>query len=384
MSTPRIAGIGWLALTLVALAAPVLSAAGPKEPKAADKAVVATPPKKAAPAKPPQGAVRAEPQVRDEFGCASSGPIEKALDQPTEIEFIEAPLTDVIDFLKKRHKIEIQLDNKALEESGVALDTQITRNVKGISLRSALRLILRDLELAYVIRDDVLLITTQSNAETILMTRVYQVADLLGTPDDEILRLNPADDLIELLTTIVAPTTWSDVGGAGAISYLPAVQSLFISQTYEIHEEICELFATVRKLPATTAAPADATAADGKADKMFVVTYLLKPTPAAHRAPLQPGNDQNAALQAQVEAASKRALTDDLARTVPKTIEPASWKDGGGQGVIESIGVGVVVRQTRHVQIEVARFLNTVGLSVAPAEVGFRNYSGGSSHGGQF
>jgi tetratricopeptide (TPR) repeat protein len=103
----------------------------------------------------------------------------KALDEPTELEFIEAPLTDVIDYLKTKHQIEIQLDNKALEEAGVAMDTQITRNLKGVTLRSALRLMLRDLELTYVIRDEVLLITTVSNAETIMTTKVYPVADLV-------------------------------------------------------------------------------------------------------------------------------------------------------------------------------------------------------------
>ena len=38
---------------------------------------------------------------------------------------------------------------------------------------------LRDLELTYVIRDEVLLITTVSNAETIMTTKVYPVADLV-------------------------------------------------------------------------------------------------------------------------------------------------------------------------------------------------------------
>jgi hypothetical protein len=114
---------------------------------------------------------------------AQRGPAEKkiteALRSPTQLEFIETPLQDVVDFLKDFHGIEIQMDKKALDDVGIASDTPITRNLKGISLRSALRLLLRDLDLTYVIQDEVLLITTPEEAETRLSTKVYPVADLV-------------------------------------------------------------------------------------------------------------------------------------------------------------------------------------------------------------
>ena len=114
---------------------------------------------------------------------ASRGTAEKrianALKDPTTLEFIEAPLQDVIDYLKELHDIEIQIDQGALEDVGIGSDTPITRNLKGISLRSALRLMLRDLDLTYVIQDEVLLITTPEEAETQLATKVYPVADLV-------------------------------------------------------------------------------------------------------------------------------------------------------------------------------------------------------------
>ena len=92
------------------------------------------------------------------------GPAEKkindALKSPTQLEFIETPLQDVIDYLKDYHGIEIQLDKKSLDEMSIGTDTPVTKNLKGISLRSALRLMLRELGLTYVIQDEVLLITT--------------------------------------------------------------------------------------------------------------------------------------------------------------------------------------------------------------------------------
>src|SRR3569623_544210 len=58
----------------------------------------------------------------------------KALDEPTELEFIETPLSDVVEYLKTRHNIEIQLDKKALEEAAIQPDTPISRNLKGVTL----------------------------------------------------------------------------------------------------------------------------------------------------------------------------------------------------------------------------------------------------------
>jgi hypothetical protein len=102
-----------------------------------------------------------------------------ALDDKTELEFVDQPLTDVVEYLKERHEIEIQLDSRALSDEGVGSDTPVTRNIKGISLRSALRLMLGELDLTYVIRNEVLMITTKTEAENMLTNKVYPVADLV-------------------------------------------------------------------------------------------------------------------------------------------------------------------------------------------------------------
>ncbi len=105
--------------------------------------------------------------------------IHDALKSPTNLEFVETPLSDVIDYLKEYHGIEIQLDNSALTDVGIGSDTAVTKNLKGITLKSALKLMLRELKLTYVIQDEVLLITTPEEAESRLSTKVYPVADLV-------------------------------------------------------------------------------------------------------------------------------------------------------------------------------------------------------------
>ena len=65
--------------------------------------------------------------------------IREALDEITTFEFIETPLADAIEYLKDAHEIPIRIDVKALSEAGVTRDAPITCNIKGITLRSALR-----------------------------------------------------------------------------------------------------------------------------------------------------------------------------------------------------------------------------------------------------
>ncbi len=105
--------------------------------------------------------------------------INRALREKTSVDFRETPLADALDYLKARHGIEIALDGKGMSEAGVGPSTPITRNLNNISLRSVLKLILGDLSLSYVVKDDVLLITSVEAADSMTTVRVYDVGDLV-------------------------------------------------------------------------------------------------------------------------------------------------------------------------------------------------------------
>ena len=70
----------------------------------------------------------ASADMKDQKGAAAR--IRKALDEPTNIEFVDAPLQDVVDYLKDLHNIEIQIDTKALEDASIGPDTPVTRNLR--------------------------------------------------------------------------------------------------------------------------------------------------------------------------------------------------------------------------------------------------------------
>ncbi|HND52649.1 MAG TPA: hypothetical protein PLV92_09645, partial [Pirellulaceae bacterium] len=103
----------------------------------------------------------------------------KALQNTTNLEYVETPLKEVVDDLARKHNIPIELDKKALEAAGTATETPVNKTLKGISLRSGMRLLLKEFDLTYVVRDEVLLITTKDEAEKALITKVYPVADLV-------------------------------------------------------------------------------------------------------------------------------------------------------------------------------------------------------------
>ena len=99
---------------------------------------------------------------------------------PLKVDFDNTPLNDVVDYLKDLCGIEIQLDAAGLKEVGVNVSEPVSKKLKGVSLGSALKLILEGLSspLKYVVRDDVLLITSPAKAE-IVTTKIYPVGDLV-------------------------------------------------------------------------------------------------------------------------------------------------------------------------------------------------------------
>ena len=158
----------------------------------------------------------------------------------------------MIEYLKEKHRIEIQLDNTSMDDVGLGTDTPITKKLSGISLRSALRLILRDVCLSFTVQDEVLFITTPETYAAHLTTRVYDVADLVVYYDDIFGRWEDYDLLIETITSALEPKAWDRNQGPGSISRgsFGTAKILVVSQTYEAHREITRLLKEIRAVAA--------------------------------------------------------------------------------------------------------------------------------------
>jgi general secretion pathway protein D len=106
--------------------------------------------------------------------------IRRKLKTPVLPSYNSMPLSEVIDGLSKLAGINIHLDPRGLSQEGVQSDVPVTLNLgREISLESALNLILEPLHLTYMIKDEVLKITSEQIRDGELVRRVYNVADLV-------------------------------------------------------------------------------------------------------------------------------------------------------------------------------------------------------------
>ncbi len=204
----------------------------------------------------PGNAVAQSLPVGSVADLAAEQRIESALDAVVEVEFYKTPLTDVVGFLKEHYSVPVILDREALDDLGLAVDTPVTISLKGVSLRSFLNILLHQLDLTYMVRDQVLKITTPEGAERELMTRVYAVSDLAidrTLPLADSTHGGQYDALVELMQETVAPDSWDTFGGVGSHGIHAAWGLLVVSQTQEVHKQVDALLAAVRKARQATA-----------------------------------------------------------------------------------------------------------------------------------
>jgi hypothetical protein len=157
--------------------------------------------------------------------------IRKTLEDPTIIEFVETPLQDVVDYLKDYHKIEIQLDKRALDDAGLGTDTPISRNLRGISLRSALDLMLDSHNLAWTIDHEVLHLTTTEAAQARRETCVYNVRELIGE--------GTAEELAQIVWKSLVPVEQRD--DSADLSILPYRHLLIVRHSQEGQRRVTQL-----------------------------------------------------------------------------------------------------------------------------------------------
>lgn len=180
--------------------------------------------------------------------------IRAALDEDTMLDFIETPLDQVIDFFEELHEVSVEIDTRALDDVGIGTDVPITRNLKGITLRSALRLMLDDLELTYIIKHEALMITTTEAADAYVETHVYSL-HRLGDIDSEA--------LANAIQNTIRPDTWRTSASSDQTLPPNKVQAqkkprlatieampgcLVIRQSQHAHEEVTDLLTQLERL----------------------------------------------------------------------------------------------------------------------------------------
>lgn len=167
--------------------------------------------------------------------------IEAKLEHPTEVQYLDTPLGDVVTDLELRHKINIELDIEALNAQGQGgSGMPISRSLKDIPFESALNLLLTGHELTWTLHDDVLLITTNEAERKYLQTKVYVVGDL-GDDAETI------ETIGGIIMQTLSPETWRPTeGGYGSIAPYTKGKSLVVTHSTRMHRRIAKLLDDLR------------------------------------------------------------------------------------------------------------------------------------------
>ncbi len=187
----------------------------------------------------------------------------------SEVQFIDAPLNDVVTFLVDTHNARIRLDTTMSIAKPLLDDSRITISVSGQPLSHVLRRAtqsLPDLELVWTVSRGDIVITNTEQQKRMLETRVYRVGRLQQlSATRAIVQRQPAerpvvggfsgrgpvpaqivapeDTIIALLEAVIDAPWMNRDGEGGTVSRLG--DQLVVRQTFHAQEQIARLLRAV-------------------------------------------------------------------------------------------------------------------------------------------
>ena len=159
------------------------------------------------------------------------------------------PLKKAVQMLCKQTEIQNwYLDESALHEAGVLTDTHVqVPPAKGVKMKSLLNTILAPQGLAYVVKNEYLVITTKKEAKGSKFARFYYVGDFVNF---DVEAADPAaltiERMFDIIQSVIEPDSWTD--GDSYITVHASTKSLAVRQTEYAHAQIEDLINQLRKL----------------------------------------------------------------------------------------------------------------------------------------
>jgi general secretion pathway protein D len=244
--------------------------------------------------------------------------IQQALAQPVDVNFNNTPLSVVIDTLARMTGVNVHVDSQGIGAEGITSETPVSITLsQPVSFRSALALILDELRLSYVIRNEVLLITSEQARDLEVFQNVYNVADLvIGIPN-----FVPGFN-VGLPAAIRAANQnygYNQGGSSQSMNFASANLTGAVSQNSSV----------LGQMPL-----------DG----------IMPGASSIGNNPTLSGGGQGGTAQADF---------DTLINLIKSTIEPLSWDDQGGSGTIQPFpgNLSLVVSATQQVHEEIRDLL---------------------------
>lgn len=156
--------------------------------------------------------------------------IENVLAKMDSVHFHDEPLNEALNAMANRHGLRIYFSVDALANAAANPAIPVSLSLSNVSVRTILRELLAARQLTYVIRNGSIVVTSPAEAKSRLPHVIYDVGDLVEASGGV-----DFDHLIDLVTTVVDPDSWGEVGGPGNLSEM-GDRCLVVSQTQENHQ----------------------------------------------------------------------------------------------------------------------------------------------------
>ena len=154
----------------------------------------------------------------------------------TSVELERVALKYVVRWLADEYQFNMRLDESDLLSVGLSPDHVISTEQRNMPLAEALQRTFDEFELAIAMRDGVVWLTTDEEAERMFTIRVYPVGDLLAIDP-----VYEPIELVQLIQSTAGAGAWESFSGSSQIESLNDL--LAIRATGVVHREVSELLA---------------------------------------------------------------------------------------------------------------------------------------------
>ncbi|QDS94453.1 ECF RNA polymerase sigma factor SigE [Roseimaritima multifibrata] len=163
------------------------------------------------------------------------------LSESADCQFYEVPLSEALTTLSAQQDLPFWIDERALEEEGLTADLPVTLTRTKTTLQNLLHELLDSVDLTLTIEGDAFKVTTHSDAEDQLLTRIYWLEGT-GIP------LAQAEEMIETIQMSVHVNSWDQMGGSSSMMTIPSKRpAILVSATLATHADVSRFFEVMRE-----------------------------------------------------------------------------------------------------------------------------------------
>ena len=156
------------------------------------------------------------------------------LEKKMSVKIESERLDKLLRRIATEHGIRVWLNTAELDFLGISAQTPISLELSSKRLRSVLSLLLEPLQLTFMVRNNVLEITSKGSAESAPLNRVYKIPMPIS---------KDMDSLLNVVQQNVSPDTWLAAGGTSRV--LPLGDLLIVSAPLTTHYDVQDLLARI-------------------------------------------------------------------------------------------------------------------------------------------